>query len=124
MSSVWSNNVTIKSPSLKSFPRGKLPTSPITSFPKGRFPYLTSPIEECLPYLTSSHLTRLIIYSCHELVSFPDQELPNLTALQIFRCKKLRSLPDHMDSLRQLSICNCHRLVSFPETDQFTQYQE
>ncbi|KAJ9162719.1 hypothetical protein P3X46_022475 [Hevea brasiliensis] len=131
----------IKCPSLKSFPRGQLPTSlkvlkiwdcmQLESLP-GMILQNTESLEcfsvrkysnlktlpECFDRLT--HLIELHISYCASLELFPETGLPasNLTRFYVFNCPNLRSLPENMHSLtalQHLGISSCPGLVSFPE---------
>ncbi|KAF2317317.1 hypothetical protein GH714_020114 [Hevea brasiliensis] len=131
----------IKCPSLKSFPRGQLPTSlkvlkiwdcmQLESLP-GMILQNTESLEcfsvrkysnlktlpECFDRLT--HLIELHISYCASLELFPETGLPasNLIRFYVFNCPNLRSLPENMHSLtalQHLGISSCPGLVSFPE---------
>ncbi|KAI3445064.1 hypothetical protein Pfo_001729 [Paulownia fortunei] len=77
------------------------------------------PNEIPLQHLT--HLRRLVIADCSQLVSLGqgEQQLPcNLEVLELFRCANLISLPNDLSnlrSLRELIIKNCVKFISFPE---------
>ncbi|KAL2514450.1 putative disease resistance protein [Forsythia ovata] len=65
-----------------------------------------------------SSLTRLYIFSCDGLESFPQGGLPipNLRQLKIIGCRNLRSLPDRMEqllSLEYLAVHDCPSLTEF-----------
>ncbi|XP_021800871.1 putative disease resistance RPP13-like protein 1 [Prunus avium] len=102
------------------------------SFPLGIFPKLMSlNIGNCenLESLSLieegvdenlSHLNRLTISGCPNLVCFPQGGLPTpkLTSLQVYRCDKLRSLPEcihTLTALQNLIIKNLPNLESIAE---------
>ncbi|KAG6743222.1 hypothetical protein POTOM_054172 [Populus tomentosa] len=69
-----------------------------------------------------SALKRLTIENCHELESFPEEGLRNLTSLEVLEiliCRRLNSLPMNglcgLSSLRHLSINFCVQFASLSE---------
>ncbi|RVW26073.1 putative disease resistance protein [Vitis vinifera] len=78
-------------------------------------------IPDGLRNMDLTSLQRIHIYSCPNLVSFPQGGLlaSNLRFLSIDNCKKLKSLPQRMrtllTSLDELWISGCPEIVSFPE---------
>lgn len=78
------------------------------------------PDETPLGQLT--HLKRLVVADCKQLVSMGqgEQQFPcKLEVLEVFLCENLISLPNDLSglsSLRELIIKNCHKFVNFPES--------
>ncbi|XP_042006909.1 putative disease resistance RPP13-like protein 1 [Salvia splendens] len=78
------------------------------------------PEETSLEHLT--HLKRLVIADCKQLVSMGqgEQHFPRkLEVLEVFRCENLITLPNDLSdlsSLRELIIKNCLKFVNFPES--------
>ncbi|KAF5200067.1 Disease resistance protein rga2 [Thalictrum thalictroides] len=67
-----------------------------------------------------ARLSSLTIFNFSELISFPEQMLPNLTALRslrIWSCEKLMILPDELTSLSSLTsfyVSGCRELKCLP----------
>ncbi|GMJ14387.1 leucine-rich repeat (LRR) protein 1 [Hibiscus trionum] len=143
--------VTIRNcPSLKSFPRGRFPTSLKTlliedcellqALPEGLMSdddnmlHLEDLRMQGLPSLMffpngqlPKTLKSLIVFNCSRLESFPDRILQHSKALEtieISHCTNLQALPfDCFNSLTRLStlvISGCHGLESFPEAQLLT----
>ncbi|KAH6824560.1 hypothetical protein C2S53_010374 [Perilla frutescens var. hirtella] len=75
-----------------------------------------------IPLEHLTHLKRLVIADCKQLVSFGqgEQQFPSkLEVLEVFSCANLISLPNklsNLNSLRELIIKNCVKFISFPES--------
>ncbi|XP_021823996.1 putative disease resistance RPP13-like protein 1 [Prunus avium] len=92
------------------------------SFPLGIFPKLTTLEIGCCDNLISlclieegavlSHLNRMWVSGCRNLVCFPQGGLPtpNLTCLQVDECKKLKSLPKRIHTLTALGSLHIRHL--------------
>ncbi|KAL4366569.1 hypothetical protein GQ457_05G032740 [Hibiscus cannabinus] len=109
----------INCPSLKSFPRGRFPTS-----------LKTLVIEDCelLQALPEGlmcdddnmfHLEDLRLQGLSSLMFFPNGQLPKtLKSLIVFSCSRLESLPDrilqHSKALETIEICHCTNLQALP----------
>ncbi|KAL8238460.1 hypothetical protein R6Q59_015027 [Mikania micrantha] len=64
----------------------------------------------------SIHLTRMTIYDCPSIESFPDIQFPNLASLIVESCKNLKSFSDiQLPNLISLCIEGCKNLKSFPD---------
>ncbi|GLT56128.1 hypothetical protein SLA2020_291990 [Shorea laevis] len=128
--------------SLKSFPRGKLPTSLkefrvtnggewLESFPEKMLQHCTRlqsifigycKILKSLPNLDGvSNLVRLSIFNCQVLESLPEELAlctPNLNSLEISFCENLKSLPNTMyqlKSLQSLRMQDCPSIEFIPD---------
>ncbi|XWS77385.1 hypothetical protein CRYUN_Cryun01aG0256900 [Craigia yunnanensis] len=109
-------------PSLKSFPKGKLP------LPLKRLRIENCRYIQCLPdgmvlrddnENSASHLEYLCVGDCLASESFLESGLsiPNLKICSISNCWNLRALPNHMQnltSLQELSLSDCVALTSIP----------
>ncbi|XVF24604.1 hypothetical protein REPUB_Repub13aG0141700 [Reevesia pubescens] len=137
-------------PSLKSFPRGKFPTSLKTlliedceclqSLPEGMMYDDDNMLQledlrmqgfSSVMFFPNGQLPKtlksLVIFNCRRLESFPDKMLQHTKALEtieISHCTNLKTLPfdcfNNLTHLSTLVISGCDGLESFPEAQLFT----